>query len=89
MYHLLQVLFGVHLWTTVIALGGEGGFGLYTSSLQLLEEHLSLTVGYYAILITMENDDGGIVRVYIVVSTQTNILVGLLGKFRIKQHILR
>ena len=66
----------------------EGGLSLHTSSLQCLKESLTLTVEHNVVLITVEDDDGRIVGVYIVVGTQTDVFVWLFGKLRIKQHVL-
>ena len=71
------------------ALRHEGCLCLHASSLQRLVELLTLTAGYHIILLTMEDDDGWAILVDITGSTQTEILVGLLGQLRTQQHILR
>ena len=67
----------------------EGGLCLHTSSFQRLIESLTLTVGHHIILLTVEDDNGGIVGVDIVAGTQTDVLVWFLVEFRSQQHVLR
>ena len=77
-YHLIQILFCIHLGTAMAAIGYEGCLCLDTCRLQKLEEHLSLTTRYHIILLTMEDDDWRIVGSYIVCSTQAAVLIRFL-----------
>ena len=86
--HLLQVLLTIHTHT-MTSLRHEGGLGLHTGSLQDLKELLALTARHHIVLLTMEDDDRGIVLVDVCGSTQTHILFGLIGKFGIEQHVFR
>ena len=78
-YHLLQVLCTIHTHA-MTALWHKGCLCLHASSLQCLVELLTLTAGYHIILLTMEDDDGRAILIDIAGSTQTEILVGLLGQ---------
>ena len=58
----------------------ECSLGLHTRCLQRLEECLSLAAGHHVILLTMEDNHRRVVGIDIVVGTQTDIFVGLLGE---------
>ena len=62
------------------AFGHEGGLGLYSCSLQRLEESLSLAAGHNVILLTVEDDDRRIVLIHIGIGTQTEILIRFLSQ---------
>ena len=62
------------------AFGNEGGLGLYSCSLQRLEESLSLAAGHNVILLTVEDDDRRIVLIHIGIGTQTELLIWFLGQ---------
>ena len=85
--HLLQILWSVHFRSSMIALSREGRHSLDTCSLEQFKELLPLTIRNHTIFVTMENDDGRVLGIDILCSTETQVLIGFIWKFRPEQYI--